>query len=378
MNFAKRNLVFLLIFSVFLALPLATKAQSAAEDNIFITKETVIDHNFWRIGDIISISGTMKQDVIVFGQTVVVDGVIEGDLIGVANSLKLNGEVKGNVRFIANEMKISGTVGKNLTVFANLLEVTGSVGWGITSYANLFSLNSHQVGDLKVYGNEADIRGNVGGDLSLNMSRAGKIVFKKDIEIKGNLKYSDIKSIDNLAAIKVFGQTKQMEPFEFWPWHEKRDYGYAFSRLTYYLSLVLIGFLLLWRFRPYIIRVGSAIRFSPLESFKWGVVYLILVPVIAILIAITVIGLPISIIAMILYGICLYVTKVFVGLAFGAWLLKKDLKKDKLIWPMLLGGLAMVILISAPYVGPIFNLIISIVGLGAVIEKSREVMKQIK
>lgn len=62
-----------------------------------------------------------------------------------------------------------------------------------------------------------------------------------------------------------------------------------------------------------------------------------------------------------------YVTKLVVGYALGKWILTKlsPAAAEKVIWPLLLGVLIIVILIALPYIGWLFNFVLTILGLGA-------------
>ncbi len=357
--------VFLLLI---LFVPLAAGAVGSMDENIFITREQIIDYNYWRLAGTLDISGTMKKDVVALAESVVIDGVIEGDLIGAANTLIINGEVKGNVRFVAESIKINGIVGKNLLTASSYLEVNKPVGWGITAAANDFILNSEQPADVNFYGQNAQIKNNIGGNLFLNTGENGQVAFSDDIQVGGDFEYSPTKqSMENFDKVLVAGQSKQLESNRGQgllgaEW----NYIYLYSRLIYFFGLLLIGYICL-SFLPRLTgALAEIVSAKPLICFNRGFWWLILTPLACLVAALTIIGLPLSMIVAGLYVIAFYISKVFAGLAIGLYLFKKQEQGKNKFWPMFLGLFIVVVLISLPFVGFLFSLIVGTMGMGAV------------
>jgi hypothetical protein len=80
---------------------------------------------------------------------------------------------------------------------------------------------------------------------------------------------------------------------------------------------------------------------------------------------VTIVGIPLALIAIALYGICLYVAKFFVALWFGQWLAREF--KFEISW--LMAGLLGVVLYWAlsliPLIGFVVTVFSLLAGLGA-------------
>jgi hypothetical protein len=109
-----------------------------------------------------------------------------------------------------------------------------------------------------------------------------------------------------------------------------------------------------------------------LPSFAMGLLLIWLAPVLALLLILTLIGLPIGVILLLCWGIALYVGPIFAGLALGRLLLPRrwdDGGRGYNLLGMTLG----VILIAAirlaplPYLPGIIGALVTLVGLGAVV-----------
>lgn len=357
---------FWLIFSlIVVCLPAVVWAQNSTE-NVFIPKEQTITYNFIKTGDTIDISGTLNKDAYVLAETVVVDGVIEGDLIGVAETLTINGTVKGNLRFVAGKIMIKGEVGKNFTGAAESITVLGKVGQDIMVGVNKFDLQAEHQGDINLFGVSAKLNQKVGGNLFLHIDPKGSVEFSEGLNIGGNLEYSPTrKTMVNFDSLQIAGQTKQLSQQVSVDWRKTFDYLYLFSRLFYFFGLLVLAMVMLRFMKKITMLLAATVNKDPLKCFNHGFWWLILVPIVSLLLFFTMIGMPLGLIAMGLYAIAFYSVKVFVALAIGSLILKEDVKKGKLFWPMILGVFIVVVAISLPFVGFLVNLIISTAGFGA-------------
>ena len=115
-------------------------------------------------------------------------------------------------------------------------------------------------------------------------------------------------------------------------------------------------------------------------SIGWGLVYLILTPIIAVLLAITIIGLPLAVILILIFLIALYLSKVLAAFTLGLFLanqMSADKKyKGQLIWPFVFGLLALVVLGSIPLLGWLFKIILILWAFGALVAVKKEYLKQ--
>jgi len=145
-------------------------------------------------------------------------------------------------------------------------------------------------------------------------------------------------------------------------------------------GLLVVGLVVISFFKKASTAVTEQMKGNIAKNLGWGLVYLIIIPITAFVLLVTIIGAPLALITITLYTIALYLSKVFMGLLIGYWILqylKKD-KKDKtvpLMWAMILGIVLLTVLTIIPYFGLFIGFVATIWGLGALLESTKKYLK---
>jgi len=116
--------------------------------------------------------------------------------------------------------------------------------------------------------------------------------------------------------------------------------------------------------------VGSVIALRTSRGFCMlaGFAGLVMLPMTAFLLLFTVIGLPLSILLSLFYLILLYLSKIAVALWIGAAILRrKEMTKRTVAAPLMLGLLILYALTSVVAISLMINILIAILGLGALL-----------
>ena len=103
-------------------------------------------------------------------------------------------------------------------------------------------------------------------------------------------------------------------------------------------------------------------------SLGRGILVLVLTLPLTFVLLVTIIGIPLSLILMALWLVSLYVSKVIIGIMVGRKLANKffPLKKDSLIFSMILGIVICFLIFSLPIIGKILALLAMVWGLGGI------------
>ena len=122
--------------------------------------------------------------------------------------------------------------------------------------------------------------------------------------------------------------------------------------------------------------IAESIRSRPGASAGWGALILFVTPIAAIIVCITIIGIPMGLIALALWGIAIYLAQIPVGLFIGRWIIGRFrvVESRAIMLGALAIGLAILTLLRLiPYFGFFVGLAVVLFGLGAVIvaEKKR-------
>lgn len=378
----KKTKIFLIFaMALLLFVPGMCFAQVDMQDNVFITKEKVIEYNYFKAGNTIDIGGTLKKDAYVFGQAVSVDGVIEGDLIGFASSLKIDGEVKGNVRFVAENIVINGKIGKNVSLLASMITIgpEAQIDWELLAAGNIIEVDGKVNANANLTGASVTVNNEINGWLFANVEN-GVLRLGEQAKINGNIEYYAQNDLQKDDSAIVSGEIEKKEI-------ETSSHAVSKSSLADYAGTVLFCL------AAYLIITMLMIALWPKQMLKiteeftknfWlnllvGLLVLIVLPIAIIIIAITLIGLPLSIILFVLYLIGLYLGRIFFALGVSMWLMKlfKNKKVKYNLWLMaLLGLLITVLLIKLPYIGWLVSLIAMSSGFGALIMYYKKSIKK--
>ncbi|MFN8526931.1 MAG: polymer-forming cytoskeletal protein [Chloroflexota bacterium] len=330
--------------------------------------ETVADDLF-AAGQAVTITGTVKGDAMAFGRTVVVTGTVEGDLLAAAEQVIVEGTVLGSVRAGASDVTISGAVGRNVTVGAARLElrptarVAGNVIAGTANTSVLGSIGRGLTAGSAV----VDIAGSVGGDVVASVET---LTLSPGARIGGALKYRSQREASVPAGVVGGGVDYTYTP--------PSDSGPAepaapllngmvrTSALVWLAGTAVLGVLLLALFPEGADRVVGAARQLPLQSLGLGLALLVCVPVVAVLLAITLIGIPAMLALLATYGVGLLLAWPALALAAGASLahLLRPSAAIRPVWLLLVGLVVLHGLTYVPWLGGFVAFLGLCLGLG--------------
>lgn len=321
----------------------------------------------------------LEDDLLVAGGTIMIDGDVSGDLIAAGGNIEVAGRVDDDAWIAGGSLIIGGEIGDDLRAAGGDIRLRGSVadnamiaGGTITS-----SSNSDVGGDLDVAGGSVEIAGHVGSDLSCgggSVVIGGTVdgnatIYADDIRIlqsariQGDLEYTSDKEIE-IPAGTVLGNVvykrseKKVEDI----------YSKTTSSIISFLSILLIGLLMVRFTGNTTVRVSDTIATQILKSLGSGVLLLIAIPLVAMILMITVIGIPLGLIVLVSYMVILYISKIFVGLAIGRRILtyaKQEISSP--YWHLVVGLIVIAFATKLPLIGFLISLIVILAGLGALV-----------
>lgn len=295
-------------------------------------------------GGRIDIAGEVEGSVYCASEApITISGVVHGDVLCAgASDVAITGEVKQDVRIAAvGNVAIDGTVQGDASVVS---QETVSLGKGASVS-----------GDLQTYAGTAALDGTVGKDayLSANNTDIGaSAVFM------GNLAYSGISQADvNSSQVKgkiLFAETE----------HESDR---VTSTIIVLMMLLVFGLGVALVAPRYMDRSSSIARKRFGLTVLTGIGVVFITPFISLILFLTVIGIPLSLVMMALYAVVLLASVVFFAYFLGSLLLSNV--KNVLL--RMVGG---VVFLVALYIIPIVNIIAVIatiiVGVGIAVRSA--------
>lgn len=364
---------FLIAFAS-LALLFVTPVALAAEKKPEIIKlgsDQTIKKDYFAFAEKVEISGTVNGDVYAAAATVVIDGKINGDLLVAGGNVSITGEVTQDVRLGAGNTTISGKIGRNLTAGGGNIEVTPGaiIGGSVLVGAGNINLNGSVGRDIKVGAGSLRINNTISGDVEASV---GSLTLASKATVAGKVTYWSENEASIDTAAKVSGAVVRSDPPEEARFLPLRIMGIlegvaTLLRIISFVSTLILGLLLLKLVPKFMSQTTETLNKRPLGSLGVGLVGLILWPILAILLMIIVITAPLGLIALTLYGISLWVSKIFVINWLGSRIFTQTTKKFSPYWAFVVGTVVFYLIGWIPVVGGILTLVSLIFGLGTLL-----------
>lgn len=285
---------------------------------------------------------TVDDDLTAFAGTVVIRGAVEGDVTAFAGNVFVNGEVNGSLDAFAGNVRINGTV-------------TGDAN---AAGGNVFLARSGRVGgQLEAAGGNAVIEGEVGEDARLG---AGSITVGPTASVGGDLVYDG--SLDLADGASIAGQVRQSEDLDVGITDPMLPgwIGWAYGLLVN----LLLGAVLLVVFPRFSENLATRAIDDPLRSGGVGLLLFVGIPILLVLFAVTLIGIPLALFGALVYALALWLGLVYGSFSVGAWLVALADAGSR--WLALVVGVLAVSLVGRiPAVGGVFRFAVLLFGLGA-------------
>ncbi|MFC1904917.1 hypothetical protein ACFLXT_04060 [Chloroflexota bacterium] len=348
---------------VFAAVP-ASAAEIRGEDTVIVASGDVIDDDLYVAGKRIVINGTINGDVFAGGDTINVNGKINGSIIAVGSTININGKVTHAVRVAGSNVLISGNVGGDLLVAGGQVDIanTATIGRDLVFGTGNIQINAPIGDDVKGGGGEVAINNEVGGNVELGVD---KLVIDSTANIGGDLIYVSENEANIQSGAKIGGTTTHKVPEVKEPVAPTLG---IWGKVIAFLMTLLAGTVIILIAPQRATAIATSIRRKPWFSLGWGAIILFATPIAVIVTFITVIGVPVGLIGLTLYGIAIYLSQIAVGLFIGYWIIgyfSKVESRGILIGALALGFAILTLLKLIPYVGFPLWLATALFGIGA-------------
>ena len=306
-------------------------------------------------GTIVVEQGETVGDLQATGGSVVIRGTVEGDVEALAGSVVVEegGRVTGRVQAAAGSVSILGTVDGDVEASAGSVTVgtDGAVG-----------------GDLQVAAGSLLIAGTVDGTVEAAVER---LHLASTASVGGDVKHSEETEVVREDGASVGGQVTAVEDLSIDAGPDDfgvPDLGPANLVFGIYGVLVtlLLGAVLLLAFPGFSDGVVAEVRDRPLRAGGIGFAGLLGIPLALVALLITIVGIPLSLLGFMAFGVLVFASAALAEYAVGTWALSAAGVDNR--WAGLVVGVVGVALLSRiPFVGWLVNLVVFLLGFGAVL-----------
>ena len=302
-------------------------------------------------GTIVVDSGETVDGVEGVAGTIVVRGTVTGDLSGAAGTIRITetGHVEGNVDAAGGSVIVAGAVDGDVQVGAGSFDLTdtGEIGGSLDVGAGAVTVDGTVGEGVRAAGSSVRLGPNadIGGEFRYD---AEEFTRSPDAAVAGGV-------VEDPTLANETGNGFGLPSMPSW---FGTVYGVATS--------LLLGAVLLLAFPRFSEGVATRVADAPATAGGAGLLALIGVPILVVLVAVTVIGIPLALAGTAAYLIGLWIAAVYGKYAVGQWTLSQAGNESR--WLALVVGVVGFLLLGfVPVVGALAEFIALLLGLGAIV-----------
>jgi cytoskeletal protein CcmA (bactofilin family) len=338
-----------------------------SEEGVTVAANETIDDTLLAMGQTVTIDGTVNGDLLAFGREVTVRGNVAGNVVTGAQSVTIEGTVGGSVLGGAQALSLAtARVGRDFYGFGNTVEIAEdvNVAGNAIGFAESIDVEGRVGSDLKGFGNRITVGGAVEGDVDgygsalrlLPTARVGGNVTAY-VDSVGDLSVADGATVGGAVDEQlVEGEHRRNRYLTF---------GYYFGQIVRLAGAFLSGLLLLWLF-PVLRDASLPDATAVLRSGVLGLAAAVTLPIAAVILCVTIIGIPLGILTFVLGAVGLYFSKAVIAQIIGRGVLSNPANPPHFAATLFVGLVIVIVAINLPWIGGFANLVLTLVGFGVI------------
>ncbi len=355
-------------------------------------------------GDDISVSRDeqIKDDLYIFGNYSEVRGTVEGDLTAFCYDLSSNGNVDGNANIFAYNIDYIGKINRSARLFAYKIRLNGPVNGNLLAFAKEIRLGAKSyigqdltysaenmkmdgiiIGNVDGASAKTVISGKIDGDINIETDQ---LIITSTAVIAGDLFYKSANEAVIDEGVIINGEiTWQELGIDTEPDITISNNDSLVFNIIMFFATLLTGFVLILLFRNHINRSVEQLATNFWHTFAIGCLSFIGLTFGAIIPAVMIIGIPVSMMMLTLGFILFYIGKIYVAITLARYLFGLINKNSKLSIGIefIIGLIILSVLFELPTIGWVIYIVTFLLGTGAAINgciaigRSSKVVSQI-
>jgi cytoskeletal protein CcmA (bactofilin family) len=297
-------------------------ASVVTTDRFIVRAEDTFTEDVYVAAQSGRVEGTIEGDLVIATGSLVISGTVTGDVYALASgrvSVEADGAIGGSLRGAARDVVVVGTVTDDVAVTALTTSIDRGpgveVGRDLVAFGGSVTLSGDVGRDVRGRVVNAAISGTVGRDLDVAVER---LVIKGDASIGGDVLYRSTRQAAISPVATIAGQVVRL------PAQSNFVYGVVLTiaNLVGFLGFLVLGIIVLWFFRNSSSAAAGAVIGHPIRTFLIGLAFVVVAPVAALVLAVTLVGLPVAVMVLLGILVLLLVGPVPAVTAFGDRLLR--------------------------------------------------------
>ena len=326
-------------------------------DSVTIEQSAIKPGSVYVAGNNITINATVDGSLYCAGGHITVNGSVHGDINCAGQDITINGSVQGSVKLAGGTLSLGNKVGSDVSLFGQTATVrsNATVAGDINAGVQNLTIDGTVTRSVVAGVQSLNMNGKVG---SMNIVDAQNLSLGKNARVSGDLNYQSEDEL-KLDSNKIGGAVHYHKPQ---PRHQVNP--------LYTLALVFAAFavtaLILTLAAPRWVDRSAGIakaKFGYVMLF--GVLGVFTMPVLAVVLAFTVVGLPLALMMILAWLLLLMLSGTFFAYLIGALILPRV---ANILVRLFVGLVVTAALLVIPYSIGVFSvLIMLIMGTGIIL-----------
>lgn len=320
--------------------------------------------NLFLISNSVNNNDEVYGDIYAVAKDISVNNIVGGDIISAGQDISINSKnVKGNIRLAGQELNINVGDTKNITVAAQNINISKETNSNAIYAASQDFKFQGSTNELSIKAQDVVIDGTINNSLDVECEN---MTIGENAKLLGDIK---IKSPNEVA---VYGN-HNLENVHY----EKtvvKEINHSFKIIpiiTSFISSILVGILIFILFKNYFSNCTETISSDFGKYILIGLCVFIVFPILFLLLCISIIGIPVSLILLVLYMLLMYTSHIIVGIILGQFILK-----GYNVYVQIIAGICIIkILICIPFIGFILGLCTILFTLGLLTFKIYSILR---
>lgn len=358
---------------ILMAAASAPAIQIVDADGYTLKHGQTATNELWVLAPNVAVGGTVEDDFLAaciggpsgLGEARLT-GRFQNDVGVFGAAINFSGDAKEHARFLANEITMDGSVGLSVLALGNTVTLTSNsvIKGDVVLVGQSVVVGGRIRGNLRILANSATFNGTVDGNVRIT---AADIVVMPGTKIGGDLVYTSTEDLFlDPGKVQLDGQLVRQEvPAARSP----TAYEVFVSQAYYYLCALIAGIPFMALFPRFTGRAVRHVRQSAWKCAFAGFVAFCLIPLAALFVFMTIIGIPLGFLLLLAYAIMLYLSKIVVALGIGGYMLRRHGPQpfSRVFTVLSLGLIAIYAITAIPMIGPVAAFLILLTGLGAMV-----------
>jgi hypothetical protein len=317
-----------------------------------------------------SVTDSVPGDAILAGGDVRFSATTGGDYLGAGGRQTIGGRIHGSLRAAGGEVQVVAAVDRNATIAGGkvVLDSAAAIGRNAYLFGGDVQVNGAIREGLLASGGKVTLNGVVGRDVRIN---GGELRIGPRAQITGNLRYRvPAENVHIDPAARISGTVTAL--------HVSKRWGPGPLHLLWILGFLVVGSVVAALFPRFTAEAAEILPRAPGRSALFGLGWIILAPIAICIAVITIIGIPLALVATAVYIVLLYLGRTPIAVWLGRRVLgaRSLAGRQAVLVNFLVGGLILVIVGILPLVGSWLMAIATVFGLGTILLRAKAIRQE--